>query len=109
MYLMWKIRQITAKEDTKIDEGRVIRETNALAHVSITDLVEWDEEGHVTIKPSTEIPREVAAAIKKFKSTTLCMANCCSDGNRQVLKAAAMRIPTEIAEINVVGSFIGDS
>jgi hypothetical protein len=69
-YLCWKLRQVTAKKDCQIDEGRLIRESSALAYASLTDVLDWDKEGRVKVKASSEIPREVAAAIKKIKSTT---------------------------------------
>ena len=69
-YLMWKLRQILSKDDCQIDEGKLIRESNAIAHASLTDVIEWDKEGRVKVKASSEIPREVASAIKKIKSTT---------------------------------------
>jgi hypothetical protein len=69
-YLYWKLRQVMAENDAQIDEGRLIRESNAIAYASLTDVLSWDAEGRVTVKASSEIPREVAAAIKKIRSTT---------------------------------------
>lgn len=69
-YLMWKLRQVLSKDDCQIDEGKLIRESNAIAYASLTDVLSWDAEGRVTVKASSEIPREVAVAIKKIRSTT---------------------------------------
>jgi len=65
-YLCWKLRQVLARDDSQIDEGRLIRESNAIAFTSITDVLSWDSEGRVTVKASEDLPREVAAAIKKI-------------------------------------------
>lgn len=69
-YLRWKLTALTMQDGCEIDEGRLIREAGALAHSSLTDVIEWDAEGRMTLKPSCDIPREVAASIKKFRSVT---------------------------------------
>ncbi|MGB5716980.1 MAG: terminase small subunit [Gammaproteobacteria bacterium] len=46
-YLMWKLPQITARDDTQVDEGRLICESNALAYASLTDVLSWDKDGRI--------------------------------------------------------------
>jgi hypothetical protein len=46
-------------DDYKIDEGMLIRESSVIACASPTDVIEWDEEGRVKVKASSEIRREI--------------------------------------------------
>src|SRR5690242_6023380 len=55
--------------EIEISALNVVKETAALAHVSIKDVMDWDEEGNVTVKSSKEIPDHVAAAIQKIQVT----------------------------------------
>lgn len=55
-----RVRQI------EISAQAVLQETAALALSSITDIVEWDETGRVTIKASDQIPAHAAAAVAKL-------------------------------------------
>jgi len=48
----------------------VAAELVSMAMVNLTDIVEWDENGNVTVKPSSEISDEAIRAIKKIKITT---------------------------------------
>jgi hypothetical protein len=38
-----------------------------LASAKLTDVIEWDAEGNVKVRPSADIPDNVAAAIKKVR------------------------------------------
>ena len=69
-YLRWRLVQLTQQKDIEIDEGLLIRESNALAYAAITDVLDWDANGKVTVKPSADLPRETVAAIKKIRSVT---------------------------------------
>jgi hypothetical protein len=69
-YLAWRLREVTQQSDVQIDQNRLIRETNALAYSSLTDVIRWDADGNIRLRPADEIPREVAVAIKKIRSTT---------------------------------------
>ena len=40
-----------------------------LARANLTDVIEWDTQGNVSVKASKEIPDAVASAIKKVKMT----------------------------------------
>lgn len=59
-YLRWRLVQLTQQKDIEIDEGRLIRESNALAFSCLTAVISWDEKGRVTVKPVNELPGEVA-------------------------------------------------
>jgi 23S rRNA G2069 N7-methylase RlmK/C1962 C5-methylase RlmI len=48
----------------------IAAELVSMAMVNLTDIVEWDEEGNVQVKPSMEISNEAIRAIKKIKVTT---------------------------------------
>jgi hypothetical protein len=74
-YLHWRLRQVTVQEGCEIDEGKLIRESNALAYSSLTDVITWDAGGNITLRPSSEIPREASVAIKKIKTTRRLIPN----------------------------------
>ena len=48
----------------------VAAELVSMAMVNLTDIIEWDQDGNVTVKPSAEISDEAIRAIKKIKVTT---------------------------------------
>ncbi len=56
-----RIRQI------EISAKAALEETAALAYSNIADVLEWDEEGNVTIKPLKDLPPHVTAAIAKMR------------------------------------------
>lgn len=41
-----------------------------LANTNITDIMEWDEQGNIKVKPSKDIPAHALQAIKSIKSNT---------------------------------------
>ena len=41
-----------------------------LANTKLTDVMEWDEQGNIKIKPSKDIPEHALQAIKSIKSNT---------------------------------------
>jgi|TARA_Y100000296_G_C5063066_1_gene200883 23S rRNA G2069 N7-methylase RlmK/C1962 C5-methylase RlmI len=48
----------------------VAAELVSMAMVNLTDIISWDEDGNVQVKPSAEISDEAIRAIKKVKITT---------------------------------------
>jgi 23S rRNA G2069 N7-methylase RlmK/C1962 C5-methylase RlmI len=48
----------------------VAAELVSMAMVNLTDIISWDEEGNIQVKPSAEISDEAIRAIKKIKVTT---------------------------------------
>jgi hypothetical protein len=40
-----------------------------IARANLTDVITWDDQGNVKVKPSDQIPNSVAAAIKKIRVT----------------------------------------
>lgn len=42
----------------------------SMANTKLTDIMEWDSNGNVTVKPSKDIPEHALQAIKSIKSTT---------------------------------------
>jgi hypothetical protein len=38
-----------------------------MANTKLTDIMEWDEQGNVTVKPSSKIPEHALQAIKSIK------------------------------------------
>ena len=40
-----------------------------IARANLTDVITWDDQGNVKVKPSDEIPDSVAVAIKKIRVT----------------------------------------
>jgi hypothetical protein len=41
-----------------------------LANTKLTDVMEWDEQGNIKVKPSKDIPEHALQAIKSIKSNT---------------------------------------
>ena len=41
-----------------------------MANTKITDIMEWDEEGNITVKPAKEIPEHALQAIKNIRQRT---------------------------------------
>jgi hypothetical protein len=41
-----------------------------LANTKLTDIMEWDEQGNIKVKPSKDIPEHALQAIKSIKSNT---------------------------------------
>jgi hypothetical protein len=52
---------------TRIDVDRVKRELARIAFTDIADIVEWDEEGTLALKPSATISPDDGAAIAQLK------------------------------------------
>ena len=48
----------------------IAAELVSMAMVNLTDIIEWDEQGNVTVKPSSEISYEAIRAIKKIRIST---------------------------------------
>jgi len=49
------------------NKDAIAAELVSMAMVNLTDIIEWDEEGAVTVKASAEITDEATRAIKRFK------------------------------------------
>ena len=47
-----------------------LAETAAVAQSNIADILSWDDQGRVSVRPSDQLPAHVTGAIKKIKSTT---------------------------------------
>lgn len=41
-----------------------------MANTKITDIMEWDEKGNITVKPAKEIPEHALQAIKNIRQRT---------------------------------------
>lgn len=41
-----------------------------MANTKLTDIMEWDEQGNIKVKPSKDIPEHALQAIKSIKSNT---------------------------------------
>jgi phage terminase small subunit len=64
-------KRLQARRDTNEDRVEAtIMELACLGFSRITEVCSWDEEGRVSIKPSDEIPEEVAAAIQSITQTS---------------------------------------
>lgn len=61
-------QKLAQKSDIKGEQ--IINELKALALSNITDIINWDEEGKVTVRSSAELPQSVKKAIKKIKHTS---------------------------------------
>ena len=51
------------------NKDAIAAELVSMAMVNLTDIIEWDEKGSVTVKASAEITDEATRAIKRFKIT----------------------------------------
>ncbi len=40
-----------------------------MANTKLTDIMEWDEHGNITVKPSSKIPEHALQSIKKISAT----------------------------------------
>lgn len=66
-FLSYRLEQLRDKEQVEVRQARIIRELNRLAFAKLTDVVQWDDEGRITITASDQLTPDQAAAIKKFK------------------------------------------
>ena len=73
-----------AREGNVIEENKeaIAAEMLLLASARITDIVSWDENGVVTIKPSAEIGAASLAALKKVTAVTRTMG----EGENEVVE-----------------------
>ncbi len=55
--------------EIEISALNTLKETAALAHSRITDVMSWDEFGKITLKPSKDIPDHAIGAISEVKQT----------------------------------------
>lgn len=63
-------RRAALAEKARITQERVLDEYAAIAFGSLRDVVQWGPEG-VTIIPSKELPRDVAAAVQSVEMTQI--------------------------------------
>jgi hypothetical protein len=56
-----RVRQI------EMSAQATLKEIASLAHSNIADVMTWDEQGNVTMKPLSDLPSHVTAAIAKVK------------------------------------------
>ncbi len=68
-YLTHLLRMAAQAGGEEIKRADVIRELTRIAYASITQVLRWDESGHVTVTPSSDLSPDVAAAIKSVKAT----------------------------------------
>jgi len=67
--LQFRMEQVRRKADVEVNQVRVIEEVNSLAYSNITDVLTWDCEGNIKIRPSHELSAKVSRTIKKIKVT----------------------------------------
>ena len=63
-----KAREVLAKGD-KDEREAVVQELEAIAASEVTDVLTWNADGHVAMKPSAELRHGARKAIKKVKVT----------------------------------------
>jgi phage terminase small subunit len=52
-----------------VEAGDVIRELARISFAKLSDVVTWTAGGSVTLKPSAELPDDIAAAVKSIRVT----------------------------------------
>ena len=67
--LQFHIEETRRRANIQIRQQRVVEELNSLAYSDLTDVLSWDCEGNITVKPSDELPPEISRTIKKVKIT----------------------------------------
>lgn len=63
-----RVRMVSGLYDLNAD--RVIKEIASIAFTNLSDVVEWDEEGRITIKSKAEMSPEALAALSEIESVT---------------------------------------
>ena len=59
--------QDQAAHKAVVDGAAALRRAEARASVTLADIVTWDADGNVTLKPTAELPRDVRLALKRIK------------------------------------------